>query len=81
LTIVNCQLTIDRGIAMQFDLLSIVLTIIGLALLYGALFRPRLFWESQKLRQTRALIGDHKSRLLYVVVGVIMLAVGLWGMI
>jgi hypothetical protein len=66
---------------MQLDLLSIVLVIIGLALLYGGLFRPRFFWESEKLRQTRALIGDNRSRLLYVVMGVVMLLVGAWGMI
>lgn len=65
---------------MQSNLIDIVLILFGLASLYAALVQPRFFWESNKMKQTREIMGDKNSRILYIVTGLVMLAVGLYGM-
>ena len=65
---------------MRFDLLSIVLTLYGLFTLYGVILRPNFYWERGRIRRTRELIGDNKTRALYLITGVVMFGVGIWGL-
>lgn len=64
---------------MQFDLLSVILILFGLFTLYGVYFKPNFYWERGRIRRTREIIGDRRTGILYYVAGLLMLAVGVWG--
>ena len=64
---------------MQANLIDIVLMLGGLFVLYGVVFKPGIFWERGRIQRTRNIIGDRNTAIMYVVVGVIMFGVGVWG--
>ena len=61
------------------DVLNVVLILFGLFTLYGAVFQPDFYWNRGRIRRARDLIGDEKTRIMYLVTGAIMLIVGALG--
>ena len=66
---------------MQLDLLNIILIIYGLYTLYGVLAKPDFYWQGRRMQRIRGVMGDDKAKTLYLVTGIIMLGVGLFGML
>ncbi|MCB8923958.1 MAG: hypothetical protein H6662_20450 [Ardenticatenaceae bacterium] len=65
---------------MQPSFIDYILVIFGAYYLYGVTFKPEFFWQRGRIRRTREVIGDQNTARMYLVVAVIMLAVGLIGM-
>lgn len=61
------------------DLLDLILIVFGLFTLFGAIVRPDFYWNRGRIRRTREIMGDRNTIILYLVVGLLMLAVGAWG--
>jgi hypothetical protein len=60
------------------EILDIILIVFGIITILGVIFKPDIYWNRGRLRQTREIIGDRNTAILYLVVGIIMLGVGLY---
>ncbi|GAB4266746.1 MAG: hypothetical protein Kow0080_08240 [Candidatus Promineifilaceae bacterium] len=60
------------------EILDIILIVFGIITILGVIFKPDMYWNRGRLRQTREIIGDRNTTILYLVVGIIMLGVGLY---
>ncbi|RMD51739.1 MAG: hypothetical protein D6835_02955 [Candidatus Thermofonsia bacterium] len=60
------------------EILDIILIVFGIITILGVIFKPDIYWNRGRLRQTREIIGDRNTTILYLVVGIIMLGVGLY---
>mgnify|MGYP006921589604 CR=1 FL=1 len=59
--------------------IDLLLLIGGVFILIAIVVKPNFFWESRGMQRRRAMIGDNKTVIMYVITAVIMLAVGIWG--
>jgi hypothetical protein len=64
---------------MQFGIIDIVLVLFGAFTVYGAMAKPDFYWNSRRIARTRQIIGEQRTVTMYIIVGVVMLAVGFWG--
>lgn len=60
-------------------IIDIVLILFGIFTLYGVAAKPDFYWNSRRIARTRGIIGDQSTTVLYIVVGILMLGVGIWG--
>ena len=65
---------------MQFDLLSVILILLGILTILGIYFKPRFYWESKRLRRARKLVGDRQVIITYNILAVIMIVLGFLGL-
>ncbi|MCP5096458.1 MAG: hypothetical protein GY943_12970 [Chloroflexi bacterium] len=59
--------------------IDIVLILFGMFTLYGVATKPDFYWNSRRIARTRQMIGDERTSTMYIVVGILMLGVGVWG--
>ncbi len=58
------------------QLLDTLITIYGVYLIFSIIVRPPFFWESRRMQQRRALIGDRNTIIIYLVIGLLLLGLG-----
>jgi hypothetical protein len=63
----------------QFDWLNTLFILFGLYTVLGMLLRPDFYWNRRRMRQARQLLGDTRTRILYMALGAIALVVGVAG--
>ncbi len=61
------------------ELIDVVLIVAGIYVLAGVTFKFDLFWNRRRILRTRNVIGDQNTVIMYIIVGIIMLGVGIWG--
>lgn len=64
---------------MGASLIDIILMLGGLYVLYGVTAKPAIFWERGRILRTRQIIGDRNTIIMYLIVGLVMMGVGVWG--
>ena len=51
--------------------ISAVLIFVSLLVIYGAIKKPRLFWENYKVVRLRNAWGDNAAEKIHIVIGVV----------
>ena len=60
--------------------IDMILIVFDLFTLFGLIVKPGFYWERGRIRRTRQVIGDKNTAIMYYIIGGIMLAVGIMGM-
>ena len=67
---------------MSIDLIiSYILIGYGLYALVGVIFKVDFFWNGRAFSQMRALVGDQRARLIYLILALICLGFGAFNVI
>jgi hypothetical protein len=61
------------------NIIDILLVLVGSYFLYGVLFKPSFFWDRPGMQRRREIIGDKRTSQMYLVLAIMMVAVGLIG--
>ncbi|MCA9931649.1 MAG: hypothetical protein KC419_24370 [Anaerolineales bacterium] len=61
------------------ELLDIIIIGAGVYTLLGVFLKFDFFWNRGRILRTRQIIGDQRTATMYLVVGLILLGVGIWG--
>jgi hypothetical protein len=62
------------------NIIDILLIGLGLFLIYVNLVKPDFYWNSRRIKMRRDYLGDRNTIVMYIVIGVIFIAVGMWGL-
>lgn len=60
-------------------LLDLIAIALGLVILLGLAFKPGFWWNGERMRFTRERFGERNTLLMYLLMAVLLLAVGIWG--
>ena len=61
------------------ELLDMIIIAAGVYVLAGISIKFDFFWNRGRILRTRTIMGDRNTVIMYIIVGLILLGVGIWG--
>ena len=57
-------------------LINLIAIIAGIYFVFGVMVKPAFFWEGQRMKHRRNYLGEQNTRLLYGILGVVLIGAG-----
>ena len=59
--------------------IDIILLLVGIYILAGVTIKFDFFWNRGRILRTRNTIGDRNTTIMYIIVGIVVIGVSIWG--
>jgi len=69
----------EQGARGKMEAIDIILIAAGIYVFAGVSIKFDFFWNRGRILRARNIIGDRNTVIMYVIIGIVLLGVGIWG--